>query len=290
MVRTRPSSGSPIHAIRPPSWGASSPPCSGSIPTMDRAQGSTTPSAACRWPSATRRPARRSPPWTARSTRAQPPGRGRQPCMRRRGPARSCGSTAISLLGTLLTRQGKLSAVIDFGSLGMGDPGTARFAFLTSRNRWSWRSYCSPFVILRCGDARPAPTGNWSKSGARRPAARNGVTDRAGRGMRLTLFGSPYAGLCWLLHRRWHVLAIAPVGPAGGCAVCVQVVPGRGGAVALPRGCRPPYLPMERVARALACSSPRAARTASARSVGQPALRVGAVVGVARRHWGAASS
>jgi len=142
MVRTRPSSALPIHAVRPSSWGASSPPCSGSIPTTDRALGSTTPSAACRWRSATRRPARRSPPWTARSTRAQPPGRGRQPCMRRRGTARSCGSTAVSLLGPA-DSAGPAERRHRLRVLGRGRPACdvmTAWTFLSAENREVFRA------------------------------------------------------------------------------------------------------------------------------------------------------
>ena len=58
----------------------------------------------------------------ARWNLTQRPQRGKRRCRPPRGTARSSGSTETCNRGTCWPKQGRLSAVIDFGCLGVGDP------------------------------------------------------------------------------------------------------------------------------------------------------------------------
>ena len=168
-ARRRRSSASPIHLEQPPRWLGSSPPCSGSIPPAGRPAGRTTSSAACRWRCATRSPAPRSQPCTARSMRPQRPRRGKQPSRRRRGTGPPVWLHGDLHSGNLLAERGRLSAVIDFGLLAVGDPACDLMV------AWTLLSAADPGGVPRGAAGRRRDLGARSRLGAVVRADRAGL-------------------------------------------------------------------------------------------------------------------
>ena len=124
-------------------WASSSPPCSGSTSRLRRPPVSTTRAEACRWRPETRPSVPLSPSCPARSMYGRPPPPGTRLSRRRCGTEPPVWLHGDLQAGNLLARDGRLSGVIDFGCLGVGDPACdvmPAWAYLSADAREAFRA------------------------------------------------------------------------------------------------------------------------------------------------------
>src|SRR5712691_10574770 len=138
----RPSTASPIRSKPRPSWVSSSPHCSGLIPQVGRPLMSTTLSEVCLCHAGIPPPETRSGGCAAHSMPPRSSLHGKRPSMRRwqGGDVWLHGDLHAA---NLLARHGRLSAVIDFGCMGVGDPACnvmVAWTYLSAETRDTFRA------------------------------------------------------------------------------------------------------------------------------------------------------
>ena len=117
----RPLIGSTTRSPSPVRWRSSWWPCGRATPPTARCPGSTTGGGAARWTTTSRRPGRRWPRWPTRSTRPAATAI-LDAAVASTWPGPPVWFHGDIAFGNLLVRDGRLAAVIDFGTSGIGDP------------------------------------------------------------------------------------------------------------------------------------------------------------------------